>query len=303
MFREKILTSLVYGISTIFTIILVAMIIPGITFLSFFIISPFVSANNIDKNELINAKCLSCHGKTDFNINRQGKKVNLYVDQTKYKQSIHGTNACTSCHSTLVNNHPKILKNNLQAQQISKSCQDCHDKVSKVYQTSIHGQLALKGQDTALCQDCHGTHNIQKKEVASAMTYWRNLPQTCTKCHSTNIHNSYNYSFHGTSIKLGYQKAATCYDCHGSHEILQTNDPQSKVSQKNRPQTCANCHAKAEPNFAKGKEHVVPQDKSFFSLNLLWKIFVVMILFDASMGSSIAIFELFRKLIKSRNNH
>ncbi len=36
---------------------------------------------------------------------------------------------------------------------------------------------------------------------------------------------------------------ATCYDCHGGHQVLKANDPASTVYPSNVPKMCAGCHA------------------------------------------------------------
>lgn len=295
----------VYGFAGLIVAAFVVMTLVGVISVMLIFFSPFAFADSIDENEAANARCLRCHGQPDFNLIRRGKKIPLFVDTQEFKQSIHGTDACVSCHNELDGvPHKNVVYGKALSQQVNSRCQACHDDVAKIYQKSIHGERAQMGKETAFCNDCHGKHNIRKKEDPTSWSYRLNVPQTCTRCHQGNIRESYNYSFHGTSVKLGYEKGATCYDCHGAHEVTGPSDPKSLVNQANKPGTCARCHAKAEPNFANGKEHLVPQDKTnALPLHILWKVFIGLILFDAAMGGSIAIFELIRKLRNAGRAH
>ncbi len=51
---------------------------------------------------------------------------------------------------------------------------------------------------------------------------------------------------HGQRLGEGDEQVATCYDCHGGHEIKEVNDPASSVYPVNLPGTCARCHADPE---------------------------------------------------------
>ena len=53
----------------------------------------------------------------------------------------------------------------------------------------------------------------------------------------------YAASIHGVSHKLGASGAASCWDCHGSHDMLSPKDPESPVFKLNLPGTCAKCHS------------------------------------------------------------
>jgi cytochrome b subunit of formate dehydrogenase len=48
-------------------------------------------------------------------------------------------------------------------------------------------------------------------------------------------------------LALGNEKAATCSNCHGAHDMQKGDSPQSHVNKWNIPQTCAQCH----PDIAK----------------------------------------------------
>ncbi|AET70470.1 DnaJ-class molecular chaperone with C-terminal Zn finger domain [Desulfosporosinus orientis DSM 765] len=130
--------------------------------------------------------------------------------------------------------------------QGEESCLQCHGDKASNLQSSVHSFLS--------CTSCHT--NIQgfphpegaaltKKEVVAA----------CSSCHKGEIAESYAESYHGKAVKLGSTKAATCANCHGSHNILGPDDPKSLVSAANTPKTCAGCHDKASPGFSQGETH------------------------------------------------
>lgn len=297
MYKKKLGNIFVYGLTGMFVLSFVTIALTGIASLLLFVFSPFAFADNIDNNLQANRECLKCHGKPDFSIVRNGKKIDLFVDEAAFKTSIHGTNACASCHNDLGGiPHKKAIYGVARVQQVNGNCQACHDQVTKTYQKSVHGQLALAGKPTAYCTDCHGSHLIFRQENPAALNYWKNVPTTCTTCHTGNVKTAYNYSFHGVSVKNGYEKSATCVDCHGAHQILRQEDPKSMVNQANTPTTCAKCHAKAAAGFANGREHAVPQDREHaFASWITWKIFLGLIVFDVFMSGSIILFELSRK--------
>lgn len=114
------------------------------------------------------------------------------------------------------------------------------------FNASVHGIFS--------CISCHteiegfphpeGVSFDKKESVAS-----------CTICHEGLVKDSYAESFHGKAVNLGSQRSATCVDCHGAHDILGSNNPDSKVAKENIPETCARCHDQASPGFSEGKEH------------------------------------------------
>ncbi len=136
------------------------------------------------------------------------------------------------------------------AEQFSNSdCLDCHldpattRKVggrivplifpTNTFQKSIHARLN--------CIDCHvGIKDLVHESKLP--------PPNCITCHDAkpgHEHAATNYatSIHGVSHTLGASGAASCWDCHGSHEILPVKHADSPVMKLNLPKTCAKCHS------------------------------------------------------------
>jgi cytochrome b subunit of formate dehydrogenase len=91
--------------------------------------------------------------------------------------------------------------------------------------------------------------------MAASAKFRQQLPNLCGNCHA-DLSSRYAMSIHGELTALGYQPAANCYDCHGSHSILACTDPASGVSAEGRLKTCRNCHPHAGANFARFDPHV-----------------------------------------------
>jgi thiosulfate reductase cytochrome b subunit len=97
---------------------------------------------------------------------------------------------------------------------------------------SIHGERR--------CTDCHrGAQDFESAPHNDGEP----LQLTCTgsDCH-TDVVSEYNTSIHGKWSAKGDEDAATCADCHGSHDILPRTDRESRTYKFNLHKTCAVCH-------------------------------------------------------------
>jgi formate dehydrogenase gamma subunit len=201
--------------------------------------------------------CQDCHSTIkDYPHPTKVAKIqcaSCHADEASHvPNSIHsalGDAACVSCHG---NAHEVALA----AQLTPAKCAQCHADEAKEFRQSIHGQAAAAGDvDAPTCMSCHGpVHQIQTSADSAATVAKKNLPDTCASCHSNQQFLSrhkipfahpvelYKQSVHGRAVVDGDGAAATCSDCHGSHGILPSRDPRSKVNHWNIPQTCGQCH-------------------------------------------------------------
>lgn len=289
MWKKPLGKIIAYFITGGFALSFIFIILSGIYFVFFLFDQAAFAADNAG-----NEKCLTCHGNQELSVTKDGETMSLYVDKDKFAASTHGAFPCISCHpeTNQVPHKEPVYGTKLQA-QVAESCQKCHVKVAETFANSIHSKLPIGS-----CTACHDSHDIRPMDDPTSMVAKQSIAETCGKCHSGNVLESYQRSFHGTAVKYGYEEAATCVDCHGSHEIVMSNDPSSKVHKDNIPQTCTSCHGgEPTPNWANGKEHVVPEDReNAFPLWITWKIFIVLILFDVTKDGTIVIFELIRQL-------
>ncbi|HEU5069981.1 MAG TPA: hypothetical protein VFV96_06170, partial [Verrucomicrobiae bacterium] len=119
---------------------------------------------------------------------------------------------------------PDIIKNS--------DCLECHSDKT-LTKTGPDGKEVSVFVDETLfkasvhrtnnCVSCHQDittqHPDDNKPVASV---------DCARCHGPEA-NQYAASIHGVSHKLGASAAASCKDCHGTHEMLPVTHPASPV--------------------------------------------------------------------------
>ena len=99
-------------------------------------------------------------------------------------------------------------------------------------------------------------HEISRTDAAG---FRLNIMNTCGRCHEK-ITATYFDTFHGQVSKLGYSKTAKCFDCHGAHDILPVNNPESHVSHENIVKTCQKCHEGVTRKFAGYFTHATHHD-------------------------------------------
>ncbi len=150
------------------------------------------------------------------------------------------------------------------------SCEQCHGKAKVDFQKSIHKKLGIT------CGDCHGgdpadiTQGAMSKDKGFlGAINKKDIPDLCAKCHSDvelmlpygefiDEFAVYKHSQHGKILyEKGDTKAAVCTDCHSTHDIKKTEDPESWVYPFNIPATCARCHS--EKNLM--QDYGIPTDQ------------------------------------------
>jgi cytochrome b subunit of formate dehydrogenase len=160
-----------------------------------------------------------------------------------------------------LSNQPPYVSANQQKGEfpsnVNLNCQGCHGPgktlpnlggevfhkdAHAAFDASVHGRVGA-----ASCKACHTVNGDMTTVLPAAdpnSTVNRaNMVQTCGRCHSdaaTSFHNS----IHGSKREAGWDKAATCADCHGSHSIERASDIRSTVNRTNTAeQVCIKCHA------------------------------------------------------------
>ncbi len=212
-----------------------------------------------------------------------------------YQESIHGqalmkyglivAPSCNDCHG--VHNIKRAIDPNSMVHHthIDETCGKCHVGVAEVYAQSVHGQhLDDEGKMVAVCNDCHTAHDI---EVPESAHFKATSDEKCGKCHEDRLEN-YHETYHGKAMVLGATnkapEVAACYDCHGHHDILPADDPESRLSPENIVGTCAQCHEGANANFAEYVPHADHTDKAdypslyyafLFMTSLLVSVFII----------------------------
>jgi cytochrome b subunit of formate dehydrogenase len=178
------------------------------------------------------------------------------ADVPKSVHSLLGVDACNSCHGSA---HDAQTAAGL----VPRLCASCHSDEVKGFLASVHATAAKNGDgQVPSCLACHGpVHKILAAQDAASPVAKKNLPDTCGSCHSNPSFlarhqipfarpvEAYKLSVHGRAVVAGNQGAATCSDCHGSHEIYAARDSRSKINHWNVPATCGTCHIEIEKTY------------------------------------------------------
>jgi predicted CXXCH cytochrome family protein len=201
---------------------------------------------------------------------------------------------CTDCHGSHYIHPPDEPRTLIPA-----TCGYCHSQEFAIYQSSVHGN-ALEQEhntDVPVCTTCHGVHNIYDPRTQQFRV---EEPDLCASCHanqemmakyglSADVYSLYSLSWHGIDVSI-YQArwptiqhtSAICTDCHGVHDILKPDDPNSTVNPKNLLATCQKCHPGVSPNWTgawTGHYQISLRRTPFlFYVNSFYSIFTPMIL-------------------------
>ena len=205
--------------------------------------------------------CMTCHEDEELEgDSERGQTLKLFVDETILDGSVHEDLLCTDCHRG-AKDFEDAPHNDGEA--LALNCGGCHDDVEKQYDLSIHGIWHAKGdKESATCKDCHVNHNILPSSDRKSSTNPFNLHRTCAKCHESKLvleTRPIRYeqavpdfidSIHGKALLIdGLVVAPSCNDCHGVHDILPSENPDSHVSREEVPDTCGKCHVLVEDIF------------------------------------------------------
>src|ERR1700690_2193903 len=103
----------------------------------------------------------------------------------------------------------------------NSDCLDCHSDQTLAI-TNAAGKrvslfldaarLAASAHRTNTCVSCHADATVKHPDDNVPLQ-----PVNCAGCHERQTE-SYNASVHGQALKAGHLDAATCQDCHDSHE-------------------------------------------------------------------------------------
>jgi formate dehydrogenase gamma subunit len=207
-----------------------------------------------------NEACLECHSdKTLTGSDSVGTVINMSVDADTFKTSSHGSMACVDCHADLAEAtdfpHADKLK--------PVDCGGCHSDVQGIFAGSAHG-TAADNPNAPTCASCHSKHAILPHSNPAASTSPKNLPYTCASCHhkivlkeDTDIRiadsfDRYMKGIHAEGISKGIGSAASCNDCHGTHDLYKASDPRSLANKMNIPKTCSKCHNDVYFQYGRG---------------------------------------------------
>jgi len=209
--------------------------------------------------------CGDCHrenGKAP--LTTELKEVNAYAD---YSSSVHGQGltskgltvsaVCTDCHSNHMMLKDSDERSSIHPANVQTTCGNCHKGIYEQYLESDHAfTLNDHGKEYPTCVKCHSAHVISEVSQDKFMT---EVTTQCGSCHKETAE-TYMETYHGKAYQLGYYESARCSDCHGAHNILKADNPESTVSQENLVTTCAKCHVGANKRFSGYLSHATHKD-------------------------------------------
>ena len=169
---------------------------------------------------IISADCLECHADD--------------VEGGRYASSVHGANACTSCHEDIID-----LDKHAEGEYVPRpvDCSRCHQKEAKEYHSSVHYI-----REKFSCKECHAEIHYLRP--------WGGMKKVvvkkCTSCHEEE---NYVVSGHAKAVLKGNNDSAVCSDCHGLHDtkVLHTAGRRYPVEARQfYTRACYKCHADKE---------------------------------------------------------
>jgi predicted CXXCH cytochrome family protein len=215
--------------------------------------------------------CGSCHtGNGKANQDVKLHQVNTLVD---YSSSVHGKGlvekgltvsaVCTDCHSTHHILKETDERSTIYERNIPATCATCHKGIYDEYIKSDHAITKDDGKKKyPTCVDCHSSHVISS---TTGDKFMDQVTNQCGSCHKETAE-TYMLTYHGKAHTLGYSKAAKCSDCHGSHDILNVNNPNSSVGSANIVATCQKCHPDANKRFTGYLTHATHHNKEKYGI-------------------------------------
>ena len=214
--------------------------------------------------------CGDCHGKLDHPATIKTEQGTVVVD---YSNSVHGQGlikkgllpsaVCTDCHNTHFILVHEDERSSVHHENLPSTCATCHEGIYKDFENSIHSPTVSETTEKLPnCEDCHSAHKIKHIEQDQFMA---EVTHQCGSCHE-DLSETYTETLHGKAYTLGYLKAAKCSDCHGSHDVMKVDDPESHVGFNRVVETCQKCHQDANRRFTGYLTHATHHDRQKYPI-------------------------------------
>ena len=234
-------------------------------------ISIFVDSKIIGTSTHKNLNCISCH--VGFNPDDVPHKENIqpidckschkdaplkhqfHPDMMKKGSGILQETDCKKCHGTHDVISPKLTSSKFNKINLVQTCGSCHTSNKDKFVRSAHFKAFESGEIGAPnCLTCHKNPAIVYEKGRDTLSIKNAQQKLCLSCHlddpeiraktspAAGFINSYEQSVHGIALAKGNSRAASCIDCHTSHEVNKPTESISSVNKFNIPKTCSKCH-------------------------------------------------------------
>ncbi|MBU1341029.1 MAG: hypothetical protein KKE44_02820 [Proteobacteria bacterium] len=138
--------------------------------------------------ETFKPSCANCHPKVERKIAKSSHSVeNIKLARSKQntptvQKKQFDAPKCNDCHGA--QHYISDTKLNETKFDIVNRCGTCHEKPTKTYFASYHGQASkLGGKKVAKCANCHGSHELLSTAIPESMLSSDNIQKTCQECH------------------------------------------------------------------------------------------------------------------------
>jgi cytochrome b subunit of formate dehydrogenase len=189
--------------------------------------------------------CLTCH---------QSEEMRGLELATPADRKIREAHLCLSCHLE----DPDVAGKTLFGTPFMVS-----------FEESVHGKAIFAGNaDAPGCVDCHGEHEVARSTMGNSLVSRASVVQQCAVCHEA-ASQDYLNSVHATVFARGNADAPVCTDCHGEHNILGHEDPNSPIAARNLAhEVCGECHGsvKFTERYGLDKDRLSTFEESFHGL-------------------------------------
>lgn len=165
--------------------------------------------------------CKGCHGYHDEVTTTKGPGAMIGLHNS--------TEFCGKCHKDVKDKHINSVHFVKEKDKNTNApgCLHCHQK--PITENWGFDRATLKVNQEKMCLDCH--LKLPKNEFTKSLI-------------------DYEKSVHGQALTKGNLNAATCIDCHGSHELRRASDPKSLIHHLNIPDVCGKCHINIQQEYA-----------------------------------------------------
>lgn len=161
---------------------------------------------------------------------------------------------CSDCHGKHGILPPTDSRSPGYDLNVPSTCCSCHSEsdspdVCSDYEAGMHGMVLIRSGVifSAVCNDCHGSHDIRGKDDPSSPVARENVNATCGECHP-GIVKIYDTSVHGMGFARKSEDVPVCTSCHGAHRTERAMDAEFHVTVVER---CSSCHEEWGYSYSK----------------------------------------------------
>ena len=243
-------------------------------------ISLFVNENVFKKSVHSKLSCVACHKGFDPENIPHAEKIqeincvnchqNVLTKHSFHPQILKSKGfgkssdtSCKNCHGIHDVTSPNSSSNKWNSKNLIVTCGNCHKESSKSYLESNHASAFKSGDKSAPnCITCHKSPITESAFGDNKVEMKKAQEKLCLSCHlddedvkkqitpSAGFIHAYDKSVHGYALHVkNNADAASCIDCHTSHQIIKGTDSKSSVYRLNIPKTCGKCHSNIEKEY------------------------------------------------------